>query len=449
MPRFLGLLVALSFSFAAAAQSVLHEPVAPTTRDAVTLDISVGWTYFCDPDAVNVDVAAHAITVTIVAKRPECFVGFPVLTGWSGKRTIGPLPAGAYSVTSRLELGNSPVTSIAQPSFVVRDVSGPLTVLTPDLLPSMTKIALHDEVASKCLGSQNPCPPITVRAGNVTATSVTSSSPNDFIATFPTLQPGTYDVSISYNDHSATAVAALTIIDPNVTVTQQAASLERVLVPLVFSGPGAFGSQWTTEVAITNAADVPLDIFKSPFTNSPPLEPGETRMLTTSTTGQLPTGMFLYVPRGEERSLQFNALVRDLSRQSEQLGTELPIVRESEFFHQRFNLMNVPADSRYRVALRTYALGAAPVVLSIYRMSDASLLVRDTLQVGSFSSTQPANVTVSDLVVKYPQLAGAGSLRVEIQRPFEGIYGPFDPGIWAFISVTNNETQHVTIISPQ
>ena len=449
MPRFLGFLAALLLTFAAAAQSVQHEPVAPTTRDAVTLDISIGWAYFCDPDAVNVDVADHTVTVTIVAKRPECFAGFPVIYGWSGKRTIGPLPAGTYTVTSRLDVGSAPTNPAPQPSFVVRDVSGPLTVITPDVLPSMTKIALHDEVLYRCLSSQNPCPPITVRAGNVTATSVTSTPLNDFIATFPTLQPGTYDVSISYNDHAATAVAALTVIDPNAAVTQQAASLERVLVPLLFSGPGAFGSQWTTEVAITNAADVPLDIFKSPFTNSAPLEPGETRTLTTADIGQRPTGLFLYIPRGEDRSLQFNALVRDLSRQGEQLGAEMPSVRESEFFHQRFNLMNVPSDSRYRVALRTYALGAAPIILSIYRMGDASLLVRDTLQVGTPSSTQPANVIIPDLVSKYPQLADAGSFRVEIQRPFEGTYGPFDPGIWAFISVTNNETQHVTIISPQ
>jgi hypothetical protein len=452
MKKLTVLVFALFIATAAIAQSVQYEPVAPTTRDAVTLWISVSWSYNCDPDTVKVDVAGHAITVTIVAKKPECSFGFPGPEAyWSGKRTIGPLEPGVYTVATRLDTGSANVIPLQQPPLTVRESNDSLILLTTDILPTMTRVHLHIDRFMFCITS--PCPAASFRIGNVSATEVVVPSQNEVIATFPRLDPGTYDVSPGDNGVTMplVLVAALQVIDPATAPFPQRRSLERILVPVLFSGPGALGSQWTTDVAVTNADVVPIDFYRSPFGSAGPLQPGETRVITTSLVGQRPNGLFLYVPRGESRSLQFNALVRDLSRQSEALGAELPIVREWQYFHQRFNLLNVPSDPRFRVALRAYAFGGTAAIMTIYKIGEALPIVTDTVAI-PLTPGDPdgaSSLVIADLVAKYPKLAGAGPLRIQIERQYEGNFGPGDAGLWAFASVTNNDTQHVTIISPQ
>lgn len=450
MKKLIFLVLALFIATAATAQSVQYEPVAPTTRDAVTLWISVSWTYLCDPDAVNAGVAGHAITVTIVAKKAGCSIGFPYPGhDWSGKRTIGPLEPGVYTVTTRFDTGSTSIGTLQQPPLIVREANDSLTVLTTDILPAMTRVHLHSDRSLFCITS--PCTAASVRIGNVNATDVTVPSQNEAIATFPRLDPGTYDVSLTFNGLTTALAAALQVIDPGAAPYPQMRSLEWILIPVLFSAPGAYGSQWTTDVAVTNAEIVPIDFYRSPFGSAGPLQPGETRMITTSLVGQRPNGLFLYVPRGESKSIQFNALVRDLSHQSEALGAELPIVREWQFFHQRFNLLNVPADPRFRVALRAYSLGSTPAIVTIYKIGEALPIITDIIAI-PFTPGDPdgaSSLVITDLVAKYPKLAGAGPLRIQIERQYEGNFGPGDLGLWAFASVTNNDTQHVTIISPQ
>lgn len=447
-PRVVLLALSLFLATATFAQSVQYEPLAPTTRDAVTLWISVSWAYFCEPDEVTVDVVDHAITVTVVGTKPQCFQGFPpLLGGWSGKRTIGPLAPGVYTVTVKVINGSTPLIA-QQQQLVVRDVRGPFTVVTPDVTPSMKTIHLHSDFGIDCPLSQIPCIFPSVRIGDVPVSSEMYGL-HDFTASVPNLPPGTYDVTVKLGSATYMIVAAVNIIDPNLTAFQQARTLERVLVPVVFSGPGAFGSQWTTEVSVVNADIVPLDFYRPPFSDAAgPLNPEQTRTITTAVTGQQPNGLWLYVPRGAAKSLQFSGLIRDLSRQSQTLGTELPIVRESDFFHQTFNLMNVPTDPKYRAALRVYGLGTNEVPIRILAMGGSTTLVQDTLRLAlGNNQTADASLTISDLVARYPQLAGAGPLRIEVIRLYDTDFGPSDPGIWGFVSVTNNDTQQVTVIT--
>jgi len=53
--------------------------------------------------------------------------------------------------------------------------------------------------------------------------------------------------------------------------------------------------------------------------------------------------------------------------------------------------------------------------------------------------------SANDLVTTFPALAGKGPLRVVIAPAFDTP----EREVWGFVSVTNNETQHVTVISPQ
>jgi hypothetical protein len=49
---------------------------------------------------------------------------------------------------------------------------------------------------------------------------------------------------------------------------------------------------------------------------------------------------------------------------------------------------------------------------------------------------------MTDLTAAFPQLASAQLLRIVLD-PVSA-----DLRFWAFVSVTNNETQHVTVITP-
>ena len=55
------------------------------------------------------------------------------------------------------------------------------------------------------------------------------------------------------------------------------------------------------------------------------------------------------------------------------------------------------------------------------------------------ASDDPASATL-DLLTTFPEIAAQKRVRVEVT---------LGSRLWAFVTVTNNQTQHVTVISPQ
>jgi hypothetical protein len=232
---------------------------------------------------------------------------------------------------------------------------------------------------------------------------------------------------------------------------------ERVLIPILINDvvPGANGSRWTTEVWAWNAGSEFLDVFGNfpvlfqPAPPTPPplhLVPDATQRIRAlaQTEGG---GALLQVPRWPGRSLSFNARVTDVSRQASTWGTELPMVRESAFSGAQY-LVNVPGDQRFRVMLRIYTLdGPARVhvrgtvlsaLIPILDPPIAGPLVDVTLDVPA----PPAG----SFFPGYVQLP-VGAFGVPLQMTITS-QNP-EQKIWAFASVTNNDTQHVTLITPQ
>jgi hypothetical protein len=158
-----------------------------------------------------------------------------------------------------------------------------------------------------------------------------------------------------------------------------------------------------------------------------------------------PNGYLLQIPRESAPRLSFELLAKDLSRQAEAFGTEIPVVREKDFFNRTFMLLDVPADARYRVGLRLYRLdGRTAAHIRIWPINSQEVPLVDTTV---FLAPAGPDSTYSiaydgDLMKTYPILAGKGPLRIEIDA------GEAQHQTWGFVSVTNNETQHVTVISP-
>lgn len=205
---------------------------------------------------------------------------------------------------------------------------------------------------------------------------------------------------------------------------------------------GAHGSIWRTELTIHNPTEftVPIDgqLCEQGPSTCPRLSlaPGETKSIRLYP-GRGESGTLL-VPNGIADELSLSLRVRDLSRNAEDWGTEVAVVQE---FGYVYRLLDIPTDPRYRVLLRTF--GAWRTIVRVYPLSGNDVL--DELQFER--DENGSNVSIDPIT---PAVRSSGQERVRVVVEFQS--GPLDDppsGGWAFISLTNNETQHVTIISPQ
>lgn len=250
---------------------------------------------------------------------------------------------------------------------------------------------------------------------------------------------------------------ALTILALAVAAHAQVPTdYERFLIPIVPSRiPGAFGSEWVTELAVTNLSDTPVYVTRNPNIIPglfAPLPARATEVLVALDRSDAVIGTLGIVERGRANDVAFTLRSRDTSRQFETWGTAVPVVREADLYARRFSLVDIPADPQFRALLRIYDVNPAtpPAVrVRVYRFNAsrrtataADDLVAEFTPVFGFPADRTfpssASVPVQVDVVSLP----SERLRVEIE-PLDGA-----KDYWAFVSVTHNTTQHVTVITP-
>ena len=235
----------------------------------------------------------------------------------------------------------------------------------------------------------------------------------------------------------------------------QTAEFEKMLFPVASNNNpigGALGSLWVTDVSVLNAGDTPITIAGafvcfSCFT-TPKLPPGVTyRLLPVSQS-------FLLVEKGRADDIRATVRIHDLSRDASSAGADVPFARERDFSATRIDLLGIPSDSRFRRTLRIYSLDSAATDVSIRQFVEPEQSVLAGVVLGPFADTLAGETTVhlnaglSPVQPAYAELGelpfpADGTVRLEIR--------PLSPGtrIWAFLSLTNNETQAVTIIAPR
>jgi hypothetical protein len=171
------------------------------------------------------------------------------------------------------------------------------------------------------------------------------------------------------------------------------------------------------------------------------------------------SAILVHVESEHASEVTFATRIRDLSRAAVSAGTEIPVIREDRMSAGPIYLLNVPIEPRFRQTLRVYALPDVerPEVEVRYfrqpvpalRPSDFEirLLRVERIALRTRASTEefqffPAIAEVAN-VETFPEFVGESTIWVEIV--------PLTPGlrIWALLSITNNENQQVTIISPQ
>lgn len=261
------------------------------------------------------------------------------------------------------------------------------------------------------------------------------------------------------------AIAALAVLLASGT-SRGASDQTVILIPTLYTGPGAFESTWWTAVALNNYSAVS---FRSPAVQFAVVQCGipEGCIWDEIPPGQIggivsprpANGLLLYADRAVADDLTFVARFGSgVFRLTN--GTELPVVREGDFRQKPLHLPNVNLHLTYTPVRTT---------MRIYGM-EARVGTRVRIEVRSWDTPSGPPLASREIVLDVPESPSTPPIfpafaQVHIQEafPFELLRGssfnlsvvplPFASGevpkIWAFITTTENSTQQVTVQQPQ
>jgi len=255
------------------------------------------------------------------------------------------------------------------------------------------------------------------------------------------------------------SILTLTIATQSIAQSQNTVL---VLIPTFFAGPGALGSMWNTQLTILNNSDNALTsipyIYPCPIPEGclGPI-PAHASVSFTALPGfNVSTGFFYAVRSDELPQAVFSLRFFDQSQAAVDYGTEIPVVTAAAFRESELQFLDVPADPRFRITLRVYALpGVAPLVrVRAYEEPQQP-----------FGAPQPPSALIGDrefalnpaaagALIHGPSLVVNDALgiqstntdkryRLTVQSATHGV------PIWALVTVTNNQTQRVSAITPQ
>jgi hypothetical protein len=133
------------------------------------------------------------------------------------------------------------------------------------------------------------------------------------------------------------------------------------------------------------------------------------------------------------------------SRLDERSYTEIPIVSARDFTTKKMQFVGVRVDQGFRQTVRMYGLDgdkAGKVMMRVYPM-DSSVMIHECVheispitleKTADGNDLRPAFGMECDMSEHIP--ANNQKVRIELEPITEGLE------YWAFISITNNKTQH-------
>jgi len=418
------LLLCTSLLLAAAfvsAETIRFDPPNPTASRSVDAIITGVWPNACLPLVKSVVITSTTITLHLDATPPPGVLCAQSTGPYTRTFHMGIIPPGGYTVTLVADAGTTS-TELARALLIVRDAE--TLSISPYAVP----------ITGGTISIANPffLAGATVTIGGVTVPA-NSNVDGLLIVDAPPHSPGVVDVTVNSTSGTITSKAALIYYDP---AAADPAVFESILFPVSFQGPGALGSQWMTESFIY--ASGPPAFFRDPLPCA-----GCSRS-TSSGSKQLinngnPWGHVLYALRGTADSLTFASRIRDTSRQAQTAGTEVPVVRERDF-RGELHFLNIPVDSRYRVTLRLWSMGDFPPFLVTV---DSIPAKQQQLFVSQIPGTSMSFGTL-DVTALIANAANPTILAVTTIAP----NALTSPPIWGMLSITNNDTQQATIVSP-
>jgi hypothetical protein len=402
-------------------ETIRFDPPNPTGTRSVDAILTGVWPSGCLPIVKSVVITSTTVTLHLDGTPPIGVLCTGSLVAYTRTFHIGILPPGGYTVIAVEEAGTTSA-ELARAPLIVRDAE--TVTIVPYAVP----------ITGGRIAITNPgflAGTLTIGGVMVPADGGGDIHPS---ADAPPHAAGVVEVTVDSGLSIVTSKAALIYYDP---ASVDPAVFEPILFPVSFQGPGALGSQWLTENFIYASGQA---FFRDPLPCTRCLRSplaGSTQLLNDAN----PWGHVLYAIRGTADSLTFASRIRDTSRQAQTAGTEVPIVRESDFRSQ-LRFLNVPVDARYRVTLRLWSLDDTPQFVAAVD-STSIPPQKQTLAVSKIPGTSMsfASMDVTSLLTKASgnptnlSVTAAPNLMVT-------------PSIWGMLSITNNDTQQVTVISP-
>lgn len=242
-------------------------------------------------------------------------------------------------------------------------------------------------------------------------------------------------------------VCVLSAVEGVAQTRSSGRTYEKILIPTVAHDPipGALGSEWVTEISGRYLGSDELVIFFPvcpPFECTYPRNPGPLFGAEFPTS---PHGSVLEFHAAQARNAIVSARVRDLSRALHTWGTEIPVVRESEVGQTPITLIDLPVSDRFRTMIRMYDFDsvAGEFTVTVLPLGEDTPLTEFAVPVTELRTAGGARQGIGVAVIAGLPIPAPAPDRIRLM-----IRTAEPTRFWAFASITNNETQHVTIVSP-
>ncbi len=452
----------LLLAFPAAAQITI-QPAAPKAGEPVTITINASWRDSCVPELERVYVPERD---TIIATyRIRTHVCMSVVSPFTSTIALPGLPPGEVRVETRLAEPDG-VKPLLKNPIAFNVAENPALRLAGLVSPSMGGTSGGLIVGMSCPAAS--CAGAKVLFGGIESPRVEASQ--GFLRAM--VPPASGAAGVNGLVDVIVRIGADQWIRPGGFQYVSPLEYETILLPSLTNSviSGAFGSRWKIEHNVYNGNGItlraPADYMH--HIDLCPILCGDQSQLPAGTVTPVPTffgiqppppNWILHVRREVADALAFSMRVRDLSKQGDDWGAEIPVVRSRDF-KTTIQLVDVPLQARFRQTLRVYAMPqrltcCGPAAVRFYSASGA-LLFETTAQlqpmpnaIGGFETpslgspdfpVQPEGFEL-DALGAIPELAGNDSVRIEITTPALR-------QLWAYVAVTNNSTQHVTLVSP-
>lgn len=270
--------------------------------------------------------------------------------------------------------------------------------------------------------------------------------------------------------HSNLLIAFLLLLAPMANGADiDGDGFETVLFPLAFRShadlPGSRGTIWSGEVWADNRNSTGVHLWGCavPIVCPLRLEPQRASVIDA------PLGVFrpelgfrLAVPIEQASHLTFSNRIFERTLRSQPRGIDVPVVREGEFFDSEETFLAVPSGPEVRITLRVYdpwsglsAFGIGPnndlhsVEVKVSDRDENPLGMVSLTPVIEYPTTaredvgKPGITVIQDLAEMFPAINEHASVHVRVNAVLSGTQ------YWAMISVTDNETQTVSIVTAQ
>ncbi|HEX7831646.1 MAG TPA: hypothetical protein VF787_18470 [Thermoanaerobaculia bacterium] len=241
----------------------------------------------------------------------------------------------------------------------------------------------------------------------------------------------------------------------------------RVLVPITETDtPGRDGSLWRADVTGIRTTQAPLDPSGCGPVEDPCGYPPVGKMFNVRWEDLIYDyeefgSQYIYQPSAAANTMKLTTRVYDTTKAGQTAGAVIPHADDDDFVAGGFSLIGIPVADEFRTLVRVYEYDAtenASVEVTIYpQYADTPVA---TMQ-ERLRTTRDERVTTALLPLR-PGMA-AIDLSAALIVAKNNLPGPTYPGntfrvdvrpvgaqlkLWGFITITNNQTSHVTVVTP-